>query len=102
MAASEEVGTRIVSHAKVASERLRGITEKVCLVGVAVLHAADEDAEALQVHVVEREEGRFFNAQAVVIDEGEERPIPRGFDGAEEACGGVLGEVLRKLVLHDH
>src|SRR6266446_3090366 len=100
LAASEEIRPRVVSHAQVSAQLLCGVPPERLFAAETVFQAPQPDPVVLQVHILERQQGRLVHAEPVVVDQREKGPVARGRDRGEEALELVLGEVLGKCDKH--
>lgn len=99
-AASEERLVRIARRPRqVPSKQHRCACEEYLLAPGATLEPPYEESSAIQLDVPPTQEEHLSHAQAVVVHQGEERPVTRIRDGREEAPGLVLSQVARDLLM---
>jgi len=75
-----------------------GVPEERLLSGYPALDPLDEDLISLQVQVVELEQHRLPDPEAVLVNEIKEGPVPAILDLGEEGFNFILGEILGELL----
>src|SRR6266849_2486411 len=75
LSAGKEVVASILAAPQVGAEQLRVMAPERFLATHAVLEPVDADMQVFQVHIFQGEQGRFLDAQAVVINQGKECPV---------------------------
>ena len=82
------------AHGQILPDELGRVGEQGPLATQPALDPLDADAPALQIRVSHLEQGRFRDAQAVVINRGKQSAVPGFCNPGKEAFHLLLGEVF--------